>query len=841
MKKLLTIITSALLCVTMLVLSPAQVAASAADSGKKYISEVKVGMGETSEEASKELLEEGYTILADDKGNYADLNEDAGTGNALKEGPNQKIVYLGYKTTDDASDAITDLAVMNMNGGFSYQEYENLMKTQMDTQIKPFVDRFISTLSEYRENLKKPQDSANYKRANYYRTLLNKLTDDDTGDKPLGDLLVNKTKYEMGDDAYNALSDEEKKEHCDILTLLMQGNGQAIQLMETQLTKASDSSDNTWLDRFLKTDLDKLTQEVKEENPGMTPSEINQEMDKKYYDTAKKIREKWNTFNETLLNYDNALDKAEEAAETNEENKDRKEIDIENVTKKEEIAEFNKGMFDDQATMIKSGMAAEDIVAHDYLEATEYGKGTLLNFFEKDVSEFTSEKKIRDLYPIVDALSDGQIAGLDFLSIKDMILMAISDENGFNSIDVSNMKPASVYQNVNREIYETGGVALTSKALREKAASQQPKSAFQLSKLGIVLWTCTAAAGAVAVGTGVASVIYGKKAAAAAQAFNEAEQRMLAAQAQYDKLFKQSDILAERLNHMFQNEHANPAHQIKAVENEMIAKNKEFLDYSRSPEYKEAVKNYNNLEENQDATAQLAKKSSICKYLSVGFTIAGVILAGYSIYTTITEMMEYYKVDFAPIPKYIVDEADITTTETINGKTETIMLKNQTAYYKVVTCNRTDGGGSKIEKQNHKILLDRADLNGDVGQQWLALYSVKYENGLPILADSLKFKQGKGGAPEGYTTGIHMFGEEAVQNLTDASKSMPLCYNDPNEGTYVFFKRDKAKTAVGSLFSGGSLALGGVIGLAVGGLLTFAVIQLANKKKKKEAEQAQSN
>ena len=165
MKKLLTIITSALLCMTMLVLSPAQVIASAESNGKKYISEVKVGMGESSDEASKELLDEGYTILADDKGNYADLNEDAGAKSPLKGGPNQKIVYLGYKTTDDASDAITDLAVMNMNGGFSYQEYENLMKTQMDTQIKPFVDRFISTLSEYRENLKKPQDSANYKRA----------------------------------------------------------------------------------------------------------------------------------------------------------------------------------------------------------------------------------------------------------------------------------------------------------------------------------------------------------------------------------------------------------------------------------------------------------------------------------------------------------------------------------------------------------------------------------------------------------------------------------------------------------------------------------------------------
>ena len=45
MKKLLTIITSALLCVTMLVLSPVQVVASAAGSGKKYICEVKEGMG----------------------------------------------------------------------------------------------------------------------------------------------------------------------------------------------------------------------------------------------------------------------------------------------------------------------------------------------------------------------------------------------------------------------------------------------------------------------------------------------------------------------------------------------------------------------------------------------------------------------------------------------------------------------------------------------------------------------------------------------------------------------------------------------------------------------------
>jgi hypothetical protein len=181
------------------------------------------------------------------------------------------------------------------------------MQTHLDTQIKPFVDRFIATLKEYRENLKKPQDSANFKRANYYKTLLNKLTDDDTGGKPLGDLLVNQTKYEMGDEAYNKLSDEEKKNHCDILTLLMQGNGRGVMLMETQLTKSADSSSSTWLDRFKETSLEKLTETVKNENPNMTPSEINAKLDKMYNDDAKRILDKWDAFNEILLNYDNSV------------------------------------------------------------------------------------------------------------------------------------------------------------------------------------------------------------------------------------------------------------------------------------------------------------------------------------------------------------------------------------------------------------------------------------------------------------------------------------------------------------------------------------------------------
>ena len=802
MKKLLLIFTSALLCMTMLILAPVQVVAAAAENKQNYISEVKIGMGETADQAAKELLAEGYTILKDNSGNYADLNKDAGAKSALKAGPNQKIVYLGYKTTADASDAITDLAVMNMRGGYSFEDYEKLVQTHMDTQIKPFVDRFIATLKEYRENLQKPQDSANFKRANYYKTLLNKLTDDDTGNKPLGNLLVNETKYEMGDEAYNALSDEEKKNHCDILTLLMQGNGQAVLLLETLLTKASDFSNSTWLDRFKETSLEKLTEAVKNENPNMTPSELNAELDKRYSDDAKRILDKWSEFNEILLNYDIALRKSNEVVKTE---INSEEIKLNENSTKEDVTKAVNSAYKAEETMVKGGMAAEDIAVHDYLENAEYGDGTMLEFFERDKSEFEDSENIRELYPIVESLTGGQLAGLDFISIKDMILMAVTDENGYKAVDMKDVQPASFYQDVNREIYDKGGVALTDAALRAKSTVQETEKTFELSKTGIVLWSCTAAMGLAAVGSAIAWKTISSN-TSHIKHLKELQDKALEAQkaVQDYGYFGGINDKGERI---FSKE------KIESLRAEQDLAEQEIKDYKEG--------------EFEEATRRIATKSKVCKFLTAGFTVLGAILAGVSIYMTIEEMKAYYKVDFTPIPKYIVDRADITAT---NPKGETVMIQNQTAYYKAVLCNRTDGSSS-VEKKNYEVLKNRNDLNGDVGMQWLSLYSVKYVNGTPILADSLKIKMGSGDVPEGYTTGIHRFGEQNAFNLT----SKLYCYNDPNDGTYVYFKNDTATVkdlkATGSLFSGGSLAIGAVAGVVIGVGLTL-LITVASKKRK---------
>ena len=492
MKKTLMTVIALILCISLLIV-PVQVAAAPQDENKTvYISEVKVGMGETSEEASKELLAEGYTILKESDGSYVDVNYEAGTKSGLKSGVTQRIVYIGYKTTTNPKEAITDLAVMNMNGGYSIQDYKTLMANHLEGEIKPFVNRFIAALKEYRENYNKPADSLAHIRADYYRQMLNKLTDDDTGGKPLGDLLLNETKYEMGDNKYNALSNAEKKNHADILTLLMQGNGRAILLMEMLIAKAADSADTSWFDRFLETDLDGLSANIKKENPSLTTkADVDAELDKKYNDTAMALLAKWDGFSEMIARYDdnvNAVTNADITAPK--ELTDAAEaLDAENPSEKD--AETVATVMGKQAELLSSYSKTQEIAVVDFLDMTDYEDGTLRDFFERDKRDF-SGSGIRALYPMAAALSKGQVAGLDFLSIHDLFAIAITDAEGYGKIDFSDMKSASVYQDVDRDIYEPGGVALTNAALRAEAANSENDGDFMLSPLGFVYWGLTA-------------------------------------------------------------------------------------------------------------------------------------------------------------------------------------------------------------------------------------------------------------------------------------------------------------------------------------------------------------
>jgi hypothetical protein len=101
----------------------------------------------------------------------------------------------------------------------------------------------------------------------------------------------------------------------------------------------------------------------------------------------------------------------------------------------------------------------------------------------------------------------------------------------------------------------------------------------------------------------------------------------------------------------------------------------------------------------------------------------------------------------------------------------------------------------------------------------------------PILADSLKVVVGSLTVPQGYKTGIHMFGGGSAFNLN----SKDYCWNQKAKSVMVYYKVDDtpAASTTGSNFTTGNLALAGVAGLAVGALATALGMKAAGKKKKK--------
>ena len=226
---------------------------------------------------------------------------------------------------------------------------------------------------------------------------------------------------------------------------------------------------------------------------------------------------------------------------------------------------------------------------------------------------------------------------------------------------------------------------------------------------------------------------------------------------------------------------------------------------------------------NTQYLSRLKARSSTCGKLSIGLGVAMVILIGVTTYLSYQDLVNHYQVEFTPIPRYMVDEQDIVA---FNEKGEKIVIKNQSAYYKAALCSRSTSA------EYYNVLKDIADLNGDVGKQWLAMYWAKNEAGLPILADSLKVVTDSTEIPAGYSTGIHMFGTSAAENLNN-----PLyVWNSGAKSIYVYYKNVEAKEPgiTGSGFTAGIIALSAGAGLAVGALGSGLAVSAAGKKKRRE-------
>ena len=813
--RFLRIVTSLLLAVLIGGLLPAQVLA---DARPEYISELRIGYDSDEEDAYQSLVDEGFTVMTYNTGyvnddvsgdyeNYADLNQ-GGSSKTYIFRKGSAVVYLGYKTTTNKDEAITDIVAMEMNGNYSFVDYQNLLNKVKDTQLMPFIAQFSATLREYRENYRSGNAVLQAK-AQYAHDTLNKLTEDDSG-MPLGDLLLNETKEEMGDAAYTALGESEQKNHADLCKILLQGNQLLIPQIKLLVAAAADTAENNWLDRLAAVTEQDLIRDKAEET-GATQADVMAILADEYGATAQKLGDMWEALRSRLLQYMNENDieyvsHNEEAAADEDlpaggevlpdEGEDLPD-EGEDLTDEGGAAQTASSVTEPDGYTSVADMSEEELSATldlsaelelpenadaddaeeaigNYVEKTQdletrlvyealrdkpCGSETLLDYFLRPAEDVTGEN-LSALYPLAAALSDGQKGALEAVSLFDLARFALSGEGYAYSDEVirdalGGLETVSVYAGVDRTVF-SGGTALTQDALRK-----DPEAVLSFwgwrenDEETLRAWNYFLAASAV----GAACLVYG--------AF----------------YWIWGSV------------------KLRSFHNEWSLADIGF-----------AAKAYKDIRLGRSIFA-----------IGAFFAVGGLLIY---LDTLLSDLKTYYTVEFKTIPQHLINERDVYETDA-NGNRK--LKLNAYAFYDAVECNRTQAS------EDWEKLKNYGDLNGDVGRQWIALYTTKNPDlGEPILASSLKTVVGNADLPADYQEGLKLSGANSFLNLTDDHYT----YNNETGGIYLYWQRAQAQTVTGgqaSAISGGTLALSAGGGFLAGGALGACVLSVIKKKKKTAA------
>ncbi len=434
--------------------------AFAATSKESYISDLILCMAKSADEAETKLKAQGYKLMSEDN-----LNDSLSDGG----------MYLGYKSTPNRKEAITGISAMNMNGKYSYTDYENLLNS-IKENVTATVNGLVPMITAYRTNYNDGKAIA----LSVHDTL-NKFYEDDS-------------KTYMGDFLLNC----DLKDVTDLTKVFMQAYSPFIVNIQQLLFIAGESSnDKKWIEKMAESDEDFLLDLYMDSYP--TPNKAYRAMAADYGNSADSIRLTWNSFYQNLSDIKTKYFTEENGKLTF--NSEAITEQIEDAPTSEDVTEgiSEEALSEVLEKNIEVQSATNDYsdaVLIEYLNSVEYAGGTMLDFFMRDESEVDDT----ELYSLAYFMGKKLCAQITNVSLQQVISRVIVDGEDSKKDDfaevselLSSIDNVSIYEGVDRSLFDDG-VALTSATTEKYVSSGKSWSEdlfdriFQPGKAGDYKW-----------------------------------------------------------------------------------------------------------------------------------------------------------------------------------------------------------------------------------------------------------------------------------------------------------------------------------------------------------------
>lgn len=427
--------------------------AEAEASKTEYIKDVKLIYAESLSEAEKNVPE-GYKLLD------SDLNKGTDSDNK---------VYFAYSTTEDPNEAVTDIKMMNMKGGYVLSDYEEQLR-----DVKENVKNLANDVKIASEMF-----AANYVKGTYgakaaYRAL-SAFTVDEADGKNLADYLL-----------YDSPTDEfyikfVLNAHQNILSAVISALAMAVQ----------GEIGNTWLDRLA--DLE-------------DPSDIEELPT--YWDDATLLWEHFYGFYEVYNTIDHSRYSNDLPENFNNNDGSDEEDDDDGDGAPPVLDPVDP---ETQPDIEDNGTEALYEVAYKTLEKYQFKTGETFNeWFLGD--EVFDEEYIENFYALLAVMTPEELAMIRLCGPLYMILATGMDETAYQDYlyrieEVTGGEAAcSIWAGVNSELFRSS-IGITDEAARKIAETEFEKElnneGDSLGMAGLKTAGFIAACGAVSLGVGL--------------------------------------------------------------------------------------------------------------------------------------------------------------------------------------------------------------------------------------------------------------------------------------------------------------------------------------------------